>query len=226
MKKLLLIILLCSGTLAYAQQVYVETGRNTSHFKFQNNQGEELENLQSKTKSYVGAGYKHSLYKGLSLTTGLSYNSYGAIGSDDVVGNFFEWDIDYLGFNLGLDYDFSITEDVSFYVIATVNAEWMVDGVQTINDQVFNVKDIEEFNDIAMFFRSGGGVRFNISEKAQIYAQYLYGSGLALDDENNSATTELRINVHSLGVGVIVDIPCRKKEETPVEGTTTNETQN
>ncbi|MBX2828412.1 MAG: porin family protein [Flavobacteriaceae bacterium] len=226
MKKLAFILLLCVGSFAYGQQVYVEVGRNTSHFKFENNEGEELDNLQSKTKSYVSGGYKHKLYKGLSLTTGLSYNSYGAIGSDDVLGNFFEWDIDYLGLNLGVDYDFPVTQDFSLYVILTANAEWMVDGVQTINDQVFNVKDIEEFNDIAMFFRSGGGVRFKLSDKAKIYAQYMYGSGLALDDENNSATTELRINVHSLGIGVMVDIPCRKKDESPAEGITPNETQN
>ncbi len=225
MKRYILIILLCLGSISYGQQVFVEVGRNTSHFKFKNNEGEELQNLQSKTKSYVSGGYKHKIYKGLSVTTGLSYHSYGAIGNDDVVGNSFEWDIDYLGFNLGLDYDFKITEDVSFYLLATANAEWMVDGVQSINNQVFNVKDVEEFNDIAMFFRSGGGVRFDISEKAKIYAQYLYGSGLALDDNNNSATTELRINVHSFGIGVLVDIPCRKKEETPVEGAA-SETQN
>ncbi len=226
MKKFVIVILLCIGSVSYGQQVYVEAGRNTSHFKFKNNQGEYLENLQTKSKSYVAAGYKHKLYKGLSLTTGLFYHGYGAIGSDDTVGNFFEWDIDYVGLNLGLDYDFSITEDFSFYIMVTANGEWMVDGVQTINNQVFNIKDIEEFNDIAMFFRSGGGVRFNISEKAKIYAQYQYGTGLALDDDNNSATTELRINVHSLGIGVIVDIPCRKKEESPVEGTTNNEPQN
>ncbi|MDC8002664.1 outer membrane beta-barrel protein [Aureisphaera galaxeae] len=225
MKKLLLLVFICIGSFSYAQQVFVEAGRNTSHFKFKNDSGEELENLQSKTKSYVSAGYKHKLYKSLSLTSGLAYQSYGAIGSDDVLGNFFEWDIDYLSVNLGLDYDFTITEDVSFYLIATFNAEVMVDGVQTLNGQVFNVKDVEEFNDVAMFLRSGGGVRFDISEKAKIYAQYLYGSGLVLDDENNSANTELRINVHSFGIGVMVDIPCRKQEEFPVEGTT-NETQN
>ncbi|MCH9659542.1 MAG: porin family protein [Bacteroidetes bacterium] len=227
MKKLLFIILLGLGSTLYGQQVYVESGRNTSSFEFKNNQGEYLQNLQTKTKSYVGAGYKHNLYKGLSLTTGLSYNSFGAIGSDDTVGNFFEWDIDYVGLNLGLEYDFPLTENVALYIMVTANGEWMVDGVQTINDQVFNVKDIEEFNDIALFFRSGGGVRIALSEKAKIYAQYLYGSGLALDDNNDSEVTELRINVHSLAIGVLVDIPCRKKEEElPIKEIETNQSQN
>ncbi len=223
--KLLTLLLFISGC-TLAQQIFVEVGRNTSSFEFKNNQGEELDNLQSKSQAYIGGGFKHQLFtEKLNLTTGLFYNSYGAIGSDESVNNFFEWDIDYLGLQAGLEYSLFGNEFYEFYIMGTVAAEWMVEGVQTINNTVLNVKDVEEFDDIAMFFRSGGGLRFTISEKAKAYAQYLYGSGLALDDNNNSSTTELRINVHSIGIGILIEIPSKKEEEVLPENDT-NETEN
>ncbi|MEL6811530.1 MAG: hypothetical protein AAFP76_09365 [Bacteroidota bacterium] len=216
MRKFTFLLSIMTSCFLYGQHVFVETGRNNSSFKFENNAGEEQENLQSKTFSYVTAGYKHQiLTEGLNITTGLSYNTYGALGSDTEFNTFFEWDIHYLGLNLGLDYTLFTANKFSFYIQAGGSAEIMLDGVQTINNEVINVKDVEEFDDIAYFLRGGGGVRLAVSETTQIYAQYLYGTGLALNDNNNSAITELRINVHSIGIGVLVDISPSVKEGTP-----------
>ena len=55
-----------------------------------------------------------------------------------------------------------------------------------------------------------------------MYFQYAYATGLALNDNNNSSVTRLTIGVDTIGLGIMVDIPCNKKEETPKE-TETNE---
>ena len=81
----------------------------------------------------------------------------------------------------------------------------------------------EEFKDIAYFFRSGAGLRFDISDTAQMYFQYAYATGLALNDNNNSSVTRLTIGVDTIGLGVMVDIPCNKKDEDIPENTDTNE---
>ena len=214
MKKRLIYSLLLATFSSFGQQVFFETGLNVSDFNFRNNEGEYLENLQSKTQNYITAGYKHRIFTdGLNISTAISYNNYGAIGSDPVLQNFFEWDISYLGFNLGLDYEAFKVGNFAFYISA---------GVQTINNQVYNVKDVEEFKDIAYFFRSGAGLRFDISDTAKMYFQYAYATGLALNDNNNSSVTRLTIGVDTIGLGIMVDIPCYKKEETPEE-TETNE---
>lgn len=223
MKKLLIYSLLLATFSSFGQQVFFETGLNVSDFNFRNNEGEYLENLQSKTQNYITAGYKHRIFTdGLNISTAISYNNYGAIGSDPVLQNFFEWDISYLGFNLGLDYEAFKVGNFAFYISAGGSAEYMTDGVQTINNQVYNVKDVEEFKDIAYFFRSGAGLRFDISDTAKMYFQYAYATGLALNDNNNSSVTRLTIGVDTIGLGIMVDIPCNKKEETPEE-TETNE---
>ena len=158
MKKLLIYSLLLATLSSFGQQVFFETGLNVSDFKFRNNEGEYLENLQSKTQNYITAGYKHRIFTdGLNISTAISYNNYGAIGSDPVLQNFFEWDISYLGFNLGLDYEAFKVGNFAFYISAGGSAEYMTDGVQTINNQVYNVKDVEEFKDIAYFFRAAQG---------------------------------------------------------------------
>jgi len=215
MQRFIFLLVVLSGTYgSLAQQVYIETGRNSSSFDFTNNSGANLENLQSKTFSYVAAGYRHQLFtEGLNLTTGLSYNTYGAIGSNAEFLSSFEWDLHYLALDLGLDYDLFSVNSFTFYLHAGVSAELMLSGVQTIDNQVIDVKNIEEFDDLPIFLRGGAGLRLPLSDTANIYAQYNYGSGLVLDDNNNSATTELRIKLHSVGVGILVDLPCKTKED-------------
>lgn len=215
MRKLILLLIISLSTNLSAQEVYLETGRTSSSFKFINNEGESLENLQPLTKSYVGAGFKHEIFtKGLNITTGLSYNTYGAIGSEDDINNFFEWDINYLGLDLGLDYELVQGDFLSFYIQLAGSANFLLNGVQTINEQVFDIKNMEEFKDVPFFIRAGGGLRFKLSDNAKIYLQYLYGSGLALNNSNNSSITELTINLQSVGIGLLLAIPANKKEET------------
>ncbi len=40
------------------------------------------------------------------LSFGVSNDKYGATSSDQVLGNYSEWDVSYLGVNLGVDYEF------------------------------------------------------------------------------------------------------------------------
>lgn len=225
MKNLIFFISMLLFSIGFGQQVYLETGLNVTDFNFKNNEGVELENLQSKTQNYLRGGFKHEIFtEGLNLNVGMSYNQYGAIGSDDSVNNFFEWDLDYLGATLGLDYTLFNLGSVSFFIAAQGSAEFLIDGVQTLNNQVINVKEVEEFNDVAYFIRSGGGLRFAISDTATMYLQYMYATGMALNDNNNSQVTELRINVDSIGIGIVMNLPSAKKEEIPSDTEAPSET--
>jgi len=207
-----LFFLLLSLTIS-SQQLFVEAGKIASSFDFKNSQGTVLENLQATTQNYIGVGYKHTLFKeDLNISLGVTHNSYGAIGSDMALNNFFEWDVDYLGFNLGLDYALFNVEDLTFYIKGNTSVEFLIQGTQTINNQVFNLVGLEEFDNTAIFFRGGAGITYPVSQKAQMYLQYLYGKSLALNDDSGNSQEELKINTNTIGIGMLIDISSKNKE--------------
>lgn len=219
MKKLTLLFIFCSILTSSAQQVFVETGLIASSFDFKNSQGVTLENLQPTTKNYVGIGFRHRvLTDNLNVTVGANYNSYGATGSDDALFNRFEWDVDYVGLNAGLDYDVFNVGSLIFFVKANASIEFLVQGTQTVNTTVIDLKGAEEFDDNAIFLRGGAGFSYPISDKVAAYVQYTFGQSLPLEDTSNPASMEeLKINAHNVGIGVMINLPSKNKKEEQVQ---------
>ena len=173
------------------------------------------------SQNYVEAGFRHTIFtEGLQLGLGLSYNSYGAIGSDDALNNYFAYNVDYLGINLGIDYTVFNYRDLGFFVKVGGSYEHLVQGTQTINNSVRNLtNDGEEFDAGAIFYRGGAGFSYPLSEKTKLYVQYTYGQSLALKDGANSASSEeLKYITHMAGIGLQVNFPPRaSKEEIEIE---------
>lgn len=221
MKRFTYVFILLLSVSATAQSLYIETGKTDSSFEFTNSNGVELNNLQHVTKSYVEAGYRRNiLTEGLNIGLGLSYNSYGAVGSDDALNNYFEYNVDYLGINFGFDYTIFHFENIGFYVKAGGSYEHLVQGTQIVNNSVRNLtNDGEEFDAGAIFYRGGAGFSFPLSEKTKIYAQYMYGQSLGLNDSSNSGSSEeLKYITHMVGIGLQVNFPPKApKEEIEIE---------
>jgi len=214
MKKIILVFTLILGIASYGQELYIDVGRNASSFEFQNSQGVMLENLQATTKSFVGLGYKHRLFtEDLSITIGATYNSYGAIGSDITLNNSFEWDADYLGFQLGLEYNLFQIQNLSFYLRASTAAEFIIQGNQRVNNQVQNLVGLEEFDNTAIFFRFGGGLAYPVSESTKIRVHYQYGKSLALKDDSAGSNEELKIRSHQIGIGFVIDLTPKQDDD-------------
>jgi len=224
MKKITLLLLVCCVSTVFSQQIFVEGGKISSSFEFKNSQGIQLENLQSTTSTYLGIGYNHRLFfDDLRLAVGVAYNSYGAIGSDAAVSNYFEWDVDYVGLNVGLEYDAFQISDFSFYVKGSVGYEIIVQGTQTINNQVFNITGVEEFDDSPIFFRAGAGFSYPVLPTVEAYVQYLYGKSTALKDDTNNSNEELNIRSHMIGIGLRINIQSKDQEEEQETNTTESE---
>ena len=86
-------LFLATALSSFSQEVFLEGGLTTSNFEFTNSNGQELENLNSVTKGYLSVGFSHEIFtEGLNVSVGASHNSYGSVGSDDVLGTFFEYD--------------------------------------------------------------------------------------------------------------------------------------
>ena len=105
MKKitLVLLLLLAVTSSTTAQQLFIEAGKTLSTFAYKNSQGSSLENLQASTHSFMAIGYRNQVFtENLSLSIGANYAGYGAIGSNDALGNYMEWAVNYAGLNVGL----------------------------------------------------------------------------------------------------------------------------
>lgn len=206
-KKLLVSLLFIVSFSGFSQQIYMEYGSTVSSFNYENSRGETLDNLLSKSKSYFGMGYRHSINnaKNLFLSLGASYNNYGAIGSENSIDNFFEWDISYLGLNAGLDLRVFRLRDLTFHVKTSIASEFLIRGNQTINNKVYNLVGEDEFNNTTFFVRAGVGMQYPLTNTTAIFAGYSYGSSVLLNSGENEE--KLTLNAHQFGIGFLINLP-------------------
>lgn len=206
-KKLLLSLALLFTMSSFSQQLYMEFGSTISAFDYENSQGRSLSNLLPSSKSYFGMGYRKVINteKTLFLSLGTSYNSYGAIGSESTIDNFFEWDVSYLGISAGLDLRLFELRDLSFYGRVSVASEYLVRGNQTINNDVYNLVGEKEFNNTIFFIRGGLSMLYPISSSTAISANYSFGKSALINSGINAE--KLNLSAHQFGLGFIINLP-------------------
>ncbi len=191
-----------------SQQLFFEFNKTSSTFDYKNSQGQGLTNILPKSNNNMGIGYRFPAIKNkLSVVIGLSYNNYGAIGSDQILDNFYEWDITYAGLNVGFDYKLLEMRDLLFSFKTNLSTEFLVQGAQTLNNQVFNLVGEDEFNQSLFFVNAGLTMQYPISDKASIYAQYMFGKSFTVFKENSIDNEKLNIFAHGIGIGIIVKLP-------------------
>ena len=209
MNKIILLIFLCLGTTSFGQQLYIEGGKTMSSFDYKNSQGGRLDNLQATPHSFMAIGYRKQIFiKNLNVLLGTSYAGYGAIGSDDNLGNYMEWNLNYLEFNVGLDYELFKIKEVKFYLKGTVSAEFLLQGVQTLNNRIIDLKNNDDFDKTLFDFRGGFGFSHPISQNFSFYVQYMHGKSLALKEGTavTSDQEELRIVSNNVSFGLLINI--------------------
>ncbi|WP_157961092.1 porin family protein [Lutibacter citreus] len=206
MKKNILVLLLLIGTISTAQQLYIEGGKSSTSLDYKNSQGNSLENIQATSNSYITIGYRSQiLTKNMHLNVGLDYSSYGAIGSDNTLGNYMEWNVNYVGLNAGLDYKLFHIKKASVYVKGALSAGFFVQGTQTFNNSVIDLKNNDDFDTILISMNAGVGFSHPISEDLSFYVQYLYGKSLDMA----SGDAELKITSNKIGFGLLINISKR-----------------
>jgi hypothetical protein len=209
MKKITLALFLLVAATTFSQQIYIEAGKTISSFDYKNSQGERLDNLQATPHSFMTVGYRNqSIVRNLNVSFGVSYVGYGAIGSDDSVGNYMEWDVNYLEFNTGLDYELFKIKETTFYVKGTASMAFLVHGTQIINNRVINLRNQEDFDKIVFDFRAGFGVLQPISSNLSFYVQYMHGRSLMLK-EGTAVTSDqetLRYVNDTVSFGLLINL--------------------
>lgn len=206
-KKLLLSFIVLISLSGFSQQLYMEYGSTISSFDYENSRGESLDNLLSRSKSYIAMGYRKDINNArtMFLNLGASYNSYGAIGSYNALDNYFAWDISYLGINAGVDIRLFQLRDLSFYLKASLASEFLIRGNQTINNDVYNLVGEDEFNNTVLFARGGIMMHYPVTKNTAIYANYSYGKTALINSGENAE--KLKLNAHQFGIGFIINLP-------------------
>jgi hypothetical protein len=216
MKKCLSVILLILPALFLnGQQIYIRTGSAISVFDYRNSDGERLDNLHGGNHFFLQTGYRTvSAYNRFNYSAGLTYTGYVSRGSDMSLGNYYEWDANYLGIDLGIDYELikkryttNAISDLTVYLKLTASPEILVNGTQTINKQVYSLMGTEQFKYPFFFVRGGAGVSYSINRLISVYAEYLAGYGLPVKIGDRNDKEKLRFINQNIGIGVLINLP-------------------
>lgn len=214
-KSLLSFLLFIPSLFVCGQQVYVETGAALSAFHYKNSAGESLDNLFGSSNFFMQIGYHTvSNVNRLNYSAGISYTGYGATGSDSTVGNHFYWETRYVGADLGLDYEVfkkrfttASLSDLTVYIKMSVSAEIMVHGIQTIDNEVYDLSGVEQFRYPFIFARGGAGISYSINRAVTVYAEYMGGEGFPVKIGDRDDKERLWIACHNIGFGLFVNLP-------------------
>jgi hypothetical protein len=209
MNRINLVLLILLATSSFAQQIYIEGGKTLSSFDYKNSQGERLDNLQATPHSFMSAGYRNQIFtKKLNFSIGASYAGYGAVGSDDNVGNYLKWDTNYLEINTGLDYEIFKINKFKFYLKGTASAAFLLQGTQIINKKVIDLKNQDDFDQTVFDFRAGFGFLHTISNNLSFYLEYMNGRSLII--RQVTAVTDnqetLRYLSDNVSFGLLINI--------------------
>jgi hypothetical protein len=208
MKKLFICLLFISLSVSLSsQQLYLEAGKVISSFAYKDSEGNTPEDLDGTIQGSIGFGYRFALMSSAwHLSFEVSNNNYGATSSDQTLGNYSEWDVSYLGLNLGVDYEFFKPEiynaerqGFSFYLKGMIATEFLLSGKQKTNNQVFDLKGAEEFDQPAYFVKAGTGLNYYITRNSVVSVQYIFGRSILFGDQ--SGKEQLHYNTHTLSLG-------------------------
>jgi hypothetical protein len=193
--------------LARGQIIYAETGKTISNFRYQDSNGNKLGKLEGSNHNSLGLGVRKSInLSKYNVSCGATYNRYSAKGSDSLLGNYYEWDVTYLGISAGFNYEFyrppinyNEQHGFSFYPKVSVAAEFLLNGSQNLNDEIYNLKGVEEFDKPLFFLRGGAGLNYYISKKYILFIEYMGGKSFLIGDYKNQE--QLRLVTHNISVG-------------------------
>lgn len=201
-----LLLFFVGTTIASAQQLYLEAGKTSSSFDYKNSQGERLDNLQASNHTFMSLGYRDNLASSEKLngSLGIGYAGYGAIGSDNTLEGILEWNVNYLELNAGLDFNLFAIHDSAFYLKGLFSTGVLLQGTQSFNNEVINLKNADDFDKTMFSFKAGAGFLHPVSNEWSFYVQYLFGK--SLNQSGNDDYESLRIESHNICFGALIEL--------------------
>lgn len=212
---LLLVFSFGFSSFTMGQQLSISYGRMLSYFDYEDSQGNSLDNLSGSSSNSFMVGYQAPIaQKRWFLNAGVSYNKYGAKGSDNALDTYYEWDLNYLGANVGVDFEFweqqsffADQDGFYFYVKGAISTEFLVQGTQRINNNLYKLVGEEQFDRPAFFLRGGVGANYCVSHRLVVFLQYMGGKSFPLFGKGSDDNEKLQFITHSFSFGLLLNLP-------------------
>ncbi len=208
-------VLLSFITAASGQQLSLSYGRMFTSFDYQDSQGNALDGLSGTTGNSIMVAYQAPIAKNKwFINTGICLNEYGAKGSDPAVDNYYEWDTNYVGINVGVDYEFFTQKNFFanqdgfyFYLKGAMSTEFLIDGTQRINNQLYDLSGKEQFDKPVFFLRGGVGANYCVSQRLVVSLQYLGGKSFPVFGKSSADNEKLQYVSHTISFGLVLNLP-------------------
>lgn len=183
-------------------QIVTELGGVNCNFYYKNSNGKPLQNIHPQNTFFVETGYQRKWGKQGFLHAKITFNHYRVMGSNEKYNNYFEWQMRYLGLCLGAERELLKPGPYHLNLKFGLEPQYMVQGTQTINNQVFSLRNVEQFDDLFMFFKIGLGFSYCFDEFTAVSMRYMYGYGVPLGKAADNEQLHLGTQSVSLGLHV------------------------
>ena len=206
-----------------AQQISLEYGKVISKFDYTNSDGTKPDNMQGSTNNHLLLGLNWPVTSlDFYVLSGLALNKYIAKSSDEILNNFYEWDVNYLNINVGFGYEFlksnsllnvrnTNTESAfTFYAQFCTGTEFLLSGTQTINNNVYSLNGVEQFDKPKIFVKGGLGVKYYASKSISVYVEYMGGKSFSVFKSKSGDQEKLNFITHTISLGIGIMLPTHK----------------
>ena len=165
---------------SYSQQLSLETGTSVTSMSYTYSTGEEPESISPKTNYYFYMGYKQTLFKTpFSAIGGVSYKNIEATSNQPELGNYYEWDFDYIGANLGILYEILKPYDIpnvwngfTVGLKAACAMDFPVKAVLNENNVTYNLIDAEPYGTPVFYVIGGVSLNYYVHSRLSFGAYF------------------------------------------------------
>lgn len=199
-KQTTIIILILWSCGSFAQQLSTSIGRVNTTFDYLNSESLPLDNLHSISQFSYSIGYRMPLSERIFLEGSIVQNNYSNEGSDITLDNYYHWRTNYLGLNMAFEYEFLTMNKFRIMAKGAASPQFLLSGQQTINNQIFSLKGVEQFDSPFLFLRGGIGANYCLDEKVSLSLAYLMGSGSPFSKSPDGETLKLQTGTFSIGL--------------------------
>ena len=217
-KKTLVILLLFASLSLNAQQIGIEFGKIISSFDYKNSNGEVLDNMQGSTNNHLGIIWEMPINStSWYFMSSLSYNNYRATGSDNLVNNYYAWDVNYVGIDVGMGYEFfkhnylnfrqtGAQSGITVSIFVSGGPDFLVQGTQTINNEIFDLIEIEQFDKPFLYVNGGLGIKYYASKTVSANVKFEGGKSFSVFKSDSDDNEKLNYNIYTISVGIAISL--------------------
>lgn len=210
-RKIAIILVLIVSQTSFSQEMFFLKGENITVYDYTNSLGSVNHNVQSGVgKAYeLGFGFnfdksKSAVENKFIYNLSLTLNQFNAKGGD--YNNNYSWKTSYVGVQNVISYLIAGSKNLAVRARAGFNTSTIINGEQNINNTYYTLKNHEfrsQFKGLMLQPLVGASIRYQITEKFGIGADYSYSKAFKVTSKNEE---ELKFNTNQVQFGVFIKL--------------------